>query len=157
MKGMLPTLGLYALVICLSQESRKQMIMKNYVALAMITPAVNNLFFNVIPPGLTKNRKKLNDSKALRISHDHNRFVDIYSRVTVDLDHLELGQRLREKAFLYARGTLNCVINLFVLAVINFTRTLNNYFAPLLVLGLQYIGYRQQFHIHFGEELVQDH
>jgi hypothetical protein len=112
------------------------MIIKNYVALGMITPLVGTLFYNVIPPGLIANKKKLNDSKALRINHDNNRFQDIYGRVTVDVDHLDFVPWLKEKLFLYSRGLLNCIINLLVLAVINFTRTLNNYFAPLLVLML---------------------
>ena len=47
------------------------MIVKNYVALAMIS-TVDRLFYKVMPQAVLENRERLNKAKALKISKDNN-------------------------------------------------------------------------------------
>jgi len=122
------------------------MIVKNYVALAMIS-TVDRLFHKVMPQAALDNRERLNKAKALRISKDNNSFRAIYGRATAPVDHLPFRAGLQERASLCARAAANVLVNVFVLATINFSRALNNYFAPIFVIMLQYFGYRQQAHI----------
>ena len=132
MQVVAPILALFALMIVLGQEKKLSDIIKSYVTIGFILN-IDNMFTGNFPQEVKQNAEKVNDSKVLKMGTDYNTFSKVYKR-------FKRSKTSRD----YFNVFLSIIINIQFLIVSNFTIIIYNYFAPMICILIQLLGYTKQ-------------
>ena len=135
-----PVMALLALMITLGQEKQLSHITKNFVTLGFILN-IDNMYAVSLPKEIKENAQRINEAGGLRMGSDNNNMSSIYKRI------LQGGPILDE--------ILNILINISYTVMTNFQIILINYFAPMMVVVIQVIGfYGTSFMVHIWRDIT---
>ena len=129
-----PIVALVCLMVTITQEPRLGMITKNYVTLAFIL-SIDNLFADSFPDDIKANAQYINNNGIMKMGEDQNTFQKIKKRLQEHY-HSEdstLADFLQELT--------NILVNILYFIVVNFEVIFYNYFAPMLCMAIQMLGY----------------
>ena len=130
MQILTPVFALAAMTISMAQQSALSMIVKDFVSIGVIL-GFDNLLANSLPQSIRTNAENINLSGGLVLQKDSNSFRLIFKRAIREYTDIKS----------VTNEIMNVVVNLWFFTIINFQVIFYNYFAPLIVIIVQMLGY----------------
>lgn len=122
-----PIMALFALMITMGQEKKMGSITKSFVTIGFIMN-IDNMFASTLPKEIKDNQVALN-KKKIPIGKDYNSYRLIFQRMKKG-DTITLLNEL-----------FNIWVNIQFTILVNFQIIVINYFAPVIVVVIQVVGY----------------